>query len=70
MSKATEVERTKLLSLCRDFVKAELNQLVSATELNKQLVIAAWDKIKSFVKDKATARHLAASEVAKQYLKG
>lgn len=70
MSDKITIERTKLLSLCRDFVKAELNLIVSATEVNKSLAEAAWKKVANLVKDKTTARLLASSQVAKQYLKG
>lgn len=70
MSKALRKHRTELLALCREFAKAELNFITSDTEVNKELVIATWKKLESLVEDKGTARKLAMSQVAEQYLKG
>ncbi len=71
MSKALKIERTELLGLCRDFLKKEIQTTVSQSEADKQLADLAWKKVASLVKeDKATARRLAMSQVAEQYLKG
>lgn len=68
MSKAENLRRSEVLLLCRRFSTAEFAWIANPSEVNSVKKNELEIKLKEIGVDLITARYLAASETASQYL--